>query len=690
MRVEPAAVDRMEFIAPVRRAVSAKSEPPSEFTARHDLGIHLRGPLLGVFSTAHVLRNLGMALYRRGYDVTADVHEQATKYLESASYWGDCEVITHDPAGPYASFAWGTAGFPEALQERGQIRIATTDHTFCLGDDVLRFLSCEYVNLVLPLSPLCRETWLRAGVPAEKIAVWPIGIDCGVFTPEGARFEWPEEQEPIRYGPEPEQGAFVFLVAGYLQDRKGWQDVVRAYCQAFSGRRDVVLVLKHVAEHWAKHEQKQLEALMGEQHAVHGVTVPPIVYAEGRLREYDMAALVRSADCYVSAHRREGFGLIPLQAMASGTPAIIGNYHGPAQYARADNCYLLEPSGTCPAQEEGPTGIEWAVYELTDLQRLMVEAREGRDREAIVEAGRAEARQWTWQRSAEVFAQHVEDHVGYLRRRPRKWHSATVDYSLVVACRNGALKLRPMLTSLYALEQDDRREVLVLDDNSNEEQEAEIAAICDGYPIRYFASEKQLGICGARAELYERARGAWIVSLDCDLDFSETAADWLDRLKAGWLSSPDLGIVAPLLLWPQGLVWAAGAAAAEYQGSFALRQHGMPPSEITARPALCASAPGACHFFRADLLDRVRMSTVYYPAYYEDSDLCYQARSAGCSVLYWPEVRITHDAGTWTTSAEAKAQTRLKDVREAFHERWGDIWEDDLIRQDETGALKLL
>lgn len=118
-----------------------------------------------------------------------------------------------------------------------------------------------------------------------------------------------------------------------------------------------------------------------------------------------------------------------------------------------------------------------------------------------------------------------------------------------------------------------------------------------------------------------------------------------------------------------------------------MREMCRPLSALARTPALVVTAPGAFHFFHASLLDHVMMDALYYPCMYEDSDFCYQARSAGYSVLYWPEVSIIHDANTYTGS-EGKQQIDLSGLRRRFDERWRDLWEEDLRQQDETGALR--
>jgi hypothetical protein len=54
----------------------------------------------------------------------------------------------------------------------------------------------------------------------------------------------------------------------------------------------------------------------------------------GSIPTEDEIALYASAHCYVGMARGEGFGLMPLQAMAQGCPTILTDAHGHAEFAQ--------------------------------------------------------------------------------------------------------------------------------------------------------------------------------------------------------------------------------------------------------------------------------------------------------------------------------------------------------------------
>ena len=55
-----------------------------------------------------------------------------------------------------------------------------------------------------------------------------------------------------------------------------------------------------------------------------------------------MAALFARADCYVSLHRAEGFGLTLAESMALGKPVIATGFSGNTDFMTPANSYLVD------------------------------------------------------------------------------------------------------------------------------------------------------------------------------------------------------------------------------------------------------------------------------------------------------------------------------------------------------------
>jgi len=104
------------------------------------------------------------------------------------------------------------------------------------------------------------------------------------------------------------------------------------------------------------------------------------------------------ADCFVAVSRGEGFGLMPLQAIASGIPTIISDSTGQAQFT--DLAFGVVPCGKSKAETTG----QWDEPDQKVLEELMVEAYENRDAaKTKAKQGVVGSKAFSWDSSARRF-----------------------------------------------------------------------------------------------------------------------------------------------------------------------------------------------------------------------------------------------------------------------------------------------
>jgi glycosyltransferase involved in cell wall biosynthesis len=135
----------------------------------------------------------------------------------------------------------------------------------------------------------------------------------------------------------------------------------------------------------------------------HGKPYPNIrIIAEDWRYPSQLADLFREADCGISLSAGEGFGLQPLEMMATGLPVILHHCTGVLDYA---NAYNTIPVGTAgkertPEYEKrfGPTLYWQAVPDLTQATDLIKWAFYNRAAAAKIGAQAAAdvAEHWTW------------------------------------------------------------------------------------------------------------------------------------------------------------------------------------------------------------------------------------------------------------------------------------------------------
>jgi glycosyltransferase involved in cell wall biosynthesis len=110
--------------------------------------------------------------------------------------------------------------------------------------------------------------------------------------------------------------------------------------------------------------------------------VPSGVEARGHVPRSEVVSLLQRASALVFPSLYEGFGLPPLEAMASGTPVVTSNVSSLPEVA-GDAAVLVDPYD--------PQAIADGIYRVLTDERL---------RREMVHKGIARAGQFSWEQSA--------------------------------------------------------------------------------------------------------------------------------------------------------------------------------------------------------------------------------------------------------------------------------------------------
>ncbi len=267
----------------------------------------------------------------------------------------------------------------------GAVRIAfVVWETTRLPRDKLKILRA--MDQIWTPSRWGRDLLIANGLPANRIRVVPEGVDADRFAPQPAAR--PEGDHTFR-----------LLCVGKWERRKGIDDLVIAYSQAFSRGEDVELVLASHNPYIRDFDARQaLDRLCGRD-------TPRIrLWAPG-----DDRALVRlynQADVFVLPTRAEGWGLPIIEAMACGLPVIVTDYSAPRDYVTRDCSYLIPVKRMAwaydPVFYRGLGHGRWAQPDRQALQSLLRQAFAQRDelRRKGAEARSQVVGSWTWQHAA--------------------------------------------------------------------------------------------------------------------------------------------------------------------------------------------------------------------------------------------------------------------------------------------------
>ena len=202
-------------------------------------------------------------------------------------------------------------------------------------------------------SPVTHDLAVSLGLPGERIALIPWGVDLEVFTPDGPRITASE------HGFQP--GNKVVISLRTHDEIYRTRDVVEAFARAAAQDPGLVLVMGGDGPLASEHRAR-----------VNHLGLADRVRFIGRVDEHELPALLRGADLYVTASETDGTSVTLLQAMACGTPV--------AASANAGNEWWIT---------EGVTGREFEVGDVAALAGLMADRS---DASALVAAAQARVR----------------------------------------------------------------------------------------------------------------------------------------------------------------------------------------------------------------------------------------------------------------------------------------------------------
>ena len=142
----------------------------------------------------------------------------------------------------------------------------------------------------------------------------------------------------------------LFMAVGGVEERKNTLRLLEAFIQVRRTRPDAQLAIVGGASLLDHDDYTRAFVALAARHGL-AHEASPVANADdgaalrvlGPVRDADMPALFRLADVLVMPSLREGFGLVTLEALASGTPVVASRIAPFTEYLGETDCCFADP-----------------------------------------------------------------------------------------------------------------------------------------------------------------------------------------------------------------------------------------------------------------------------------------------------------------------------------------------------------
>ena len=473
----------------------------------------------------------------------------------------------------------------------------------------------------------------------REIGYFPLGVDTKVFHPIDSVTLPSFADEDILYKnfPYPPKDIFhhtyIFLSVGFMQERKGIVDLLTAYHKAFYGQAEVLLWIHGPKGSWSDDGiHKYLQLFNNDQ-------APLVLWTTKRVTNTELNNILNLADCYVSPHHLEGFGLGPLQALACQRPIISTAFSGPMDYLPRKGVTFIPCKESRKKLPHEIGYVPWGEYEESDL----IDALRSKPIAKPVLQG-----DWSWGRSAREFVKYVKS--------PGKIQGIVQGVTVLIPCWKDAANLRTLLHSLKTIPPGIPHKVIVGNDGSSDDVSAVCREYADVEEVRTPADNTGLG--KIRNLLISHAKTEYVVFFDCDIEI--VTPHWLSEwLRIHKLYGKDV-ISGILQFFPDGKINTCGHNAI---GNYSYYRN-APLSTGVLQPRSALFIQGSAMLMETKT---ARMGFwEEYKLYYDDVDFCNYCRNNGSKLVLIPSVSVIH-----REHSANKIEPRPDKGKEIYSSFWG-------------------
>ncbi len=219
--------------------------------------------------------------------------------------------------------------------------------------------------------------------------------------------------------------------------------------------------------------------------------------------------------------------------------------------------------------------------------------------------------------------------------------AASLSVAIVILLYQSADYIGPCLESVAHLKPGPD-ELIIVDNASTDRSIERAREVCErlGLNARFIALERNLGCCGGNNVGWRAAASDAVIFLNPD---TEVTPGFVGELRRALVDHPRAGIVGCKIYYPHGRRLQHAGACILANGRTEHFGAGEEDRGQFDEVRECDYVTGAGFIVRREVLEALGgFDEDFFPAYFEEVDLCTRARRSGWQVLYWPHAVMIH------------------------------------------------
>ncbi len=186
---------------------------------------------------------------------------------------------------------------------------------------------------------LMDEIWTGSKANEEAIRAAGVKTPIKIF-PQATETNrnWPD-----KYGIDGFDGYLFYSIFEWIE-RKNPEALLAAYFEEFQNGENVGLLIKTYFGNFTMARKKHIRsAVENLKRRMQLKNYPPLFLYLDLMDRHQVMRVHQTGDCFVSAHRGEGWGVPQVEAMLAGKPVISTGYGGVHEYLSPDSDAILLP-----------------------------------------------------------------------------------------------------------------------------------------------------------------------------------------------------------------------------------------------------------------------------------------------------------------------------------------------------------